>query len=78
MLVRILIGLVITGVGFLIVKKPEIAWDFIGDSEFAQRFFRGGNLGFYRLLGVAICIAGLLVITNLYGQIFEWLLDFIY
>jgi len=77
MFLRILMGLVIVVIGFLFVKNPNIPYDFIGPSAFATRWFLGGSLFFYQLLGVVLCVVGLLVITNLYGNVINWMLNFI-
>jgi len=78
MLARIIIGLIITAVGFGMVKWPEVALDFLGDSEIATRFFSGGNINFYKFIGVVVCLVGLLVTTNIYTKIIEWGLNFLY
>jgi len=78
MIWRILMGILIVAIGFLFVKKPEIPYDFIGPSQFAMKWLSGGNINFYKFIGVLLCIVGLLVITGLYGNVINWGLNFIY
>ena len=77
MLARILIGLAITAVGFGMIKKPEVAMDFLGDTEIAYKLFSGGGLVFYKMVGVLVCILGLMVVTNLYTKLLEWGFSFL-
>jgi len=66
MLIRIFVGLLISGVGFLCVKKPEIPLNFIGPIAFAERTFSSGSKAFYKVVGIGLTMLGFLVITNMY------------
>ena len=44
------------------------------DPDFAEKVFGGGGTRFfYKLLGVAICFIGIMLITNLFGNFMIWL-----
>ncbi|MEK7105453.1 MAG: hypothetical protein AAB865_02110 [Patescibacteria group bacterium] len=79
---RIVIGLLIIAVGFMMVWKNEWFLDFLGRSEFAEtKLGPGGTRLFYKLLGVAVCFIGMLVATKViqetvigsFGPMFETL-----
>lgn len=70
MLTRILLGMVITFVGFLFVWKTEAFYRMLGSVSWADRTFGGGGTRtFYKLLGLAIIIIGVMVMTNLFEMI---------
>ncbi|MFA6536937.1 MAG: hypothetical protein WCT18_00885 [Patescibacteria group bacterium] len=66
MLIRIIIGLMVSGIGFLCVKKPEVPLDFIGPIAFAERTFSSGSKAFYKIVGIGLIMLGFLVVTNMY------------
>ena len=69
MLARIIIGLLACGLGYLMVRYPDVALDFIGSSEFAEKISYGGSTSLYKLIGVIIIAIGILIMTNLHEQI---------
>jgi hypothetical protein len=75
---QIFLGIIIVAVGFLMVKKPGIARDLIGRLEFFEKVFMGGSTFGFQFVGVLIILIGLSVITNTYGGMINWTLNFIY
>ena len=75
MLVKILIGLICAVAGFLIVWKPEKMVEFIGEQQWAEKFFGYGRSSTgYQIIGIIIIIVGFLIMT---GSI-EGILTFIF
>jgi len=67
---RILLGIVIVIVGYLMAAKTHWFLDMLGPVEWAERHFvSGGSRFFYKLLGIAIILIGFIVIANLYDII---------
>lgn len=70
MITRILIGFAITFLGFLFVWKTDVFYSMLGSVPWADRTFGGGGTRtFYKLLGLAIIIIGVMVMTNLFEMI---------
>ncbi len=68
MLGRIFIGLVIAAVGWLMVWKTRWFEDMLGPVAWAEAHIGTTNF-FYKLLGVAIIILGVIVTLNLFDII---------
>ena len=68
---RIIIGFLILIFGAFFTIKTQWFYELMGPVGWAERFLgaEGGSRFFYKLLGILICIVGLLVITNLAGEI---------
>ncbi|MBU1131775.1 hypothetical protein KKC32_00795 [Patescibacteria group bacterium] len=73
MIARIIIGLIACGIGFIFVRKPDWALEFIGYIDFAEKAMMGGSRTFYKLLGIVIILIGFLIITNLYSDLMNWM-----
>lgn len=72
--IRIPLGLAIMVVGFLMVKKTDVALSWFGQVPFAEdKFGPGGSRFFYKLLGVVITFIGIFVATNVISGILEGL-----
>lgn len=70
MLLRILIGFLVAGLGFLMVWKTEWFQSMLGYVDWAEKTFGGGGTRFfYKLLGITIIVIGFLVVTNLFDLI---------
>jgi hypothetical protein len=69
MLSRILIGILMSAVGYLMVWKTEWFMEMIGRIDWAERHLGGGSRFFYKLIGIAIILIGFLAITNLYDEV---------
>lgn len=66
MLSRILIGLLICAIGWLLVWKTQWLISIMGYVNWAEAHLGGGGTTlFYKLLGTAIIIMGFMVMTNL-------------
>lgn len=68
-MLRIFIGFLIVGVGFIFVWKSEWFLINIGRVDWAEQKLSGGSRIFYKLLGLGLCLLGFSVITNLYSDI---------
>lgn len=67
MLGRILIGLLISALGFSMVWKTEFYMSILGEVDWAIKYLGGGGTRlFYKLLGTAIILIGFMVVTNLW------------
>jgi hypothetical protein len=70
MITRILIGLVITVIGFLIAYKFEAMFRAFGRIAWVEKYLGIGQSRFYyQALGFLIAIIGLMVMTNLFERI---------
>ena len=70
MITRILLGLAIIALGYLMCAKTNWFYDILGPVAWAERnFVSGGTRLFYKLLGMAIIVLGCIVVTNLYDTI---------
>ncbi len=69
---RILIGILIAGVGTYMVLRTETILGFFGTVDWAERKLGGGGSRlFYKLLGIAIVFVGFMVATNLWSAFIE-------
>lgn len=67
---RIVIGLLIVGLGVLMVYKTQWFMSMMGRLPFAEKYFGGGGTRlFYKLLGVFISMIGIMVVTNTFDVI---------
>ena len=67
MIGRIIIGFLVTALGFSMVWKTEFYMSILGEIDWAMKYLGGGGTRlFYKLLGTAIIIIGFLIITNLW------------
>lgn len=74
-LLRILIGLLVMGIGILMSWKTVWIYGMLGPVGFAERFFGGGGTKFfYKLVGIAIIFIGIIIMTNLFDRIFGGLI----
>jgi hypothetical protein len=68
--VRIVLGLAIIVVGFLIVWRTSKILEWFGPVEFAEdKFGSGGSRFFYKLLGILIVFIGIFTATNIISDI---------
>ncbi|MDP2631212.1 MAG: hypothetical protein Q8P30_00400 [Candidatus Uhrbacteria bacterium] len=75
MISRILIGIAIVGLGVLMVVKTPWFLSMVGRVYFAEKYLGGGGTRlFLKLLGVAIAVIGLIVITDLWDNFLAWML----
>ena len=67
MIARILIGLLVCAIGWLMVWKTQWFLDMLGSVSWAEQHLgSGGTRLFYKLLGTLIIIVGFIVVTNLW------------
>lgn len=78
MLVRIIVGLIVCAVGYLMVWKPGAFYEFIGPLGFAEKLFMGGSKSFYKMFGIVVILIGFLVVTNLHVAFFGGLFSFFF
>jgi len=67
MLARILVGLFIAVIGFLMVWKTNWFLGFVGSIGFAEKYFsaEGGSRAILKIIGVVIVFIGFAIMTNL-------------
>lgn len=79
MLLRIFLGLLISGMGWLMVWKTQWFLDMLGFVAWAEENLgSGGTRMFYKLLGTLIIAIGFIVITNLWDRIIGGLIRSIF
>ena len=78
-ILRILIGVGICVVGYLLAAKTQWWLDILGPVAWAERTFAsGGSRTFYKLLGTLIIVIGFIVITDLFDSIVGGLANMIF
>jgi hypothetical protein len=69
---RILIGLLILGGGAFMVIRTSFFLNFFGHMEWAERKLGGGGSHLlYKVLGIVLCIVGIMVATNLWDAFLQ-------
>lgn len=69
---RILIGLVMVSVGFLVVWKTRNIEDMFGSIDWAEAKLGGGGTNMmYKFIGVVVIFVGFMVMTNLWNAFLE-------
>jgi len=69
---RVLLGLVVMVVGFLITWKTKYVIIWFGRIPWAEKHLgSGGTWTFYKLLGVLIAFIGIFIVTNIISGILE-------
>lgn len=70
---RIVVGLLVSVLGFLLIVYRERVKGFTGDVGFAEQYLgAGGTFTFYLLLGIAFFFGGLMWAT---GTVQAWFLE---
>lgn len=70
MLTRILVGLLVAALGFLMAWRTQWFMDLIGPIDWAERNLGGGGTRtFYKLFGLAVTVIGFLIVTNLFDMV---------
>jgi hypothetical protein len=74
---RIIIGLLMLAAGAGMAIKANWLYSQFGSISFAEKYLgtSGGTRLFYKLLGTLIVFVGFLVVTNLHGEFFSWILS---
>lgn len=62
---KILLGIIITVLGFLLITYRRQVLGFTGPIDFAESKFPGGTHGFLGVFGIVMVIVGLMVMTGL-------------
>lgn len=78
MILRWIVGIILCLIGYYFVRKPQWPLEFIGRVDWAEKVVPGGSYSFYKLFGIILILLGFSAITNLYGNIINWFLGFIY
>jgi len=71
------LGLIITAIGFIFVWRTDWPLSLIGPTAFGQKWFMGGSRTFYKLLGIIICVLGLLTMVGLIDNVMNGLAGFL-
>jgi uncharacterized membrane protein YfcA len=75
-MLRILLGLVVIFVGFLMVWKTVSFQDFLGRNAWAEdKLGPGGTSTFYKLLGIGVAFLGMLITTGLISNVMQSLVS---
>lgn len=75
-LVRVLLGLFIMVVGFVIVKKTDLFRSWFGEIPWAEEHLgNGGTRLFYKLLGAACAVMGVFIATGIMSDIMNGLVS---
>jgi hypothetical protein len=70
--VRILIGLLVTAIGAFMVIRTRKILDFFGPIEWADAKLGGGGSNLlYKVIGLVLCIIGIIVATNLWDAFLQ-------
>ena len=74
---HIILGAIITVIGFLIISKSEWFLNNFGRINFFEKHMgtEGGTRLGYKLIGLFVVFIGILVITNMIGGFLEWALS---
>lgn len=76
---RIIIGFLVAGIGFLMVYKTNWFYENLGSISWAERNLMGGGSRLvYKLLGMVTIIVGFLVVTNLHKEVIGGILASIF
>ncbi|MFH0814753.1 MAG: hypothetical protein V1902_01490 [Candidatus Falkowbacteria bacterium] len=70
------LGLIIAGVGFVFVWRTQWIQEFIGYSMWGEKWF-GSSRMLYKLIGIVVCLMGVLTMTGLIGGFLNWLVGLI-
>jgi hypothetical protein len=69
---RILLGVVLAGIGAFMVIRTSRMVEWFGAVEWAEAKLGGGGTRlFYKLLGIVLCFVGFMVATNLWNAFLE-------
>ena len=74
-ILNVLIGLVIMAIGISMAWKTEWYLRMIGRSAWAEtNLGDGGTRLLYKLIGIAGCIIGIIIVTDLWDNFLMWIL----
>lgn len=69
---RVIIGLLVSGVGVYMVLRTETILGFFGTVDWAERKLGGGGSRlFYKLIGLVFVFVGFMVATNLWNAFLQ-------
>ncbi len=69
---RILLGLFVMAIGFVVVSKTGKILEWFGSVPFAEeKFGAGGSRFFYKLFGILLAFIGIFIATNIMSDILE-------
>lgn len=70
MIARVIIGIIIAAIGFILVWKSEWFHQNFGRIQWAEEHMgsSGGSRLMYKLIGIAIIFIGFITVTNLHKQ----------
>ena len=72
LVLRILIGAVLTAIGAFMVIRTQNMVEWFGSVDWAEAKLGGGGTRlFYKLLGILVCFVGFMVMTNLWNAFLE-------
>lgn len=69
-ILRVLLGIAVMIVGFLMVKYTEKCLEWFGTIEFAEEKLGGSRFG-YKLIGILVTFIGIFIATNIISDMLE-------
>ncbi|MEK7529536.1 MAG: hypothetical protein AAB570_01295 [Patescibacteria group bacterium] len=74
---RIVIGLIVSALGFFMVWKSSNIVDMMGRSYWAETKFSlwGGTTGLLKIIGMVVIFLGFFILTNLHMDLMAWLVS---
>lgn len=73
---HIIIGIIVTGVGFLVVWRPRYFLDFLGKQAWVEKIFSVNDQELaYKIIGMIVIFVGALIMTNLIYDLLGWFLS---
>jgi hypothetical protein len=70
--VRILVGLLVLAVGAFAVIRTRYILDFFGTIDWAEAKLGGGGSNLmYKVIGIILCLIGIIVATNLWDAFLQ-------
>lgn len=74
---RIIIGLLVSALGFFMVWKSSNIVDMMGRSYWAETKFSiwGGTTGLLKIIGIVITFLGFFIMTNLHLELMGWIVS---
>ncbi len=74
---QLIVGIIVTGIGFLLVWKADWFHQNFGSVPFAEKYLRseGGTRLFYKLIGMLIMVGGMMHAVGLLNPTIAFIID---
>jgi hypothetical protein len=76
-MMRVILGLIIAGIGVMAAIKSEAIYSFFGPVAFFEKYLgtEGGSRLGYKLAGILIFFIGVMIATNVFSEFMGWILS---